>query len=284
MTVTETTSRRSKENSHRISRPVRPISNVATSLTTLTSAVVLPKLLPLRWIRSVETASNGPFLLADGFWKPHTPFNAPKRYWDIYDQATIPVPQHVTPPSGVPGIALTDARYRGTPDSQVLREMHHGHLAGISYLDAQIGKLLSKLDELFLLEKTIIVFWSDHGLHLGEHGLMRKTTAFELNARVPLIIATPTHKKGQRGGALVELLNLYPTLTDLCGLETSQELEGVSLRPLLNQSDARVRDAALSQTPRPNYLRGTLPIAMGYFIRTKRYRYTEWRDFETGAT
>lgn len=224
-----------------------------------------------------------PFFLAVGFWKPHTPFNAPKKYWDLYDRESIPLPRRVTPPSNVPGIALTDSRYRGEADSDTLREMHHGHLAAISYLDAQIGKVIAKLDELGLSENTIVVFWSDHGLHLGEHGLTRKTTAFELDARVPLIIATPKHSQGQRTEALVELLDLYPTLAELCGLVTPPELEGISLRPLLDNPEDRVRDAALTQTPRPNYPRGKLPEVMGYSIRTDRFRYSEWRDFATGV-
>ena len=223
-----------------------------------------------------------PFFLAVGFWKPHTPFNAPKKYWDLYDRASIPVPANVTPPGDVPEIALTGSRYQGGANSDLLREMHHGHLAAISYLDAQIGKVLAKLDECGLRENTIVVFWSDHGLHLGEHGLTRKTTAFELDARVPLIIAAPKHKQGQRTAALVELLDLYPTLAELCGLDARHELEGVSLSPVLNNPGAKVKDVALTQTPRPNYPRGKLPEVMGYSIRTERYRYTEWRDFQTG--
>ena len=235
-------------------------------------------------IDTLRKVSKGdkPFFLAVGFWKPHTPFNAPKKYWDLYDRGTIPVPQHTTPPTDVPDIALTSSRYRGGVDSAELREMHRGHLAAISYLDAQVGRLLGELDALGLRENTIIVFWSDHGLHLGEHGLTRKTTAFELDARVPLIISTPTHKPGQRTDALVELLDLYPTLTDLCKLDASSELEGVSLTPLLNDPSRNVKGVALTQTPRPNYPRGELPKVMGYSIRTERYRYTEWRDFRTG--
>ena len=223
-----------------------------------------------------------PFFLAVGFWKPHTPFNAPKKYWDLYDREKVPVPSHVTPPADVPEIALTDSRYSGGANSELLREMHHGHLAAISYLDAQVGRVLGELNALGLRENTIIVFWSDHGLHLGEHGLTRKTTAFELDARVPLIIATPKHKPGQRTEALVELLDLYPTLTDLCELKAPREVEGVSLVPLLNDPNARGKDFALTQTPRPNYPRGKLPKVMAYSIRTQRYRYTEWRDFRTG--
>jgi iduronate 2-sulfatase len=235
-------------------------------------------------IRALDQASSNdkPFFLAVGFWKPHTPFNAPKKYWDLYERASIPVPRQVTPPSDVPDIALTSSRYRGGADSDALREMHHGHLAAISYLDAQVGKVLAKLDESGLRENTIVVFWSDHGLHLGEHGLTRKTTAFELDARVPLIIATPSHKRGQRSVALVELLDLYPTLAELCGVDAPPDLEGVSLCSLLSNPQASVKDVALTQTPRPNYPRGKLPEVMGYSIRTERFRYAEWRDFETG--
>lgn len=223
-----------------------------------------------------------PFFLAVGFWKPHTPFNAPKKYWDLYDRRNVPVPKHITPPVDGPAIALTSSRYRGRTDSDRLREMHHGHLAAISYLDAQVGRVLAELTSLGLRESTIIVFWSDHGLHLGEHGLTRKTTVFELDARVPLIIATPEHKAGQRTDALVELLDLYPTLAELCGLEVPDAVEGASLVPVLSDPDARVKSFALTQTPRPNYPRGKLPKVMGYSIRTERYRYTEWREFKSG--
>ena len=223
-----------------------------------------------------------PFFLAVGFWKPHTPFNAPKKYWDLYDRANVPVPTHVTPPTDVPDIALTKDRYRGEADSEHLREVHHGHLAAISYLDAQVGRVLDELDTLGLRQKTIVVFWSDHGLHLGEHGLTRKTTAFELDAHVPLIIATPDHSPGQKTDALVELLDIYPTLAELCGLKPPREVQGTSLATLLDDPDGEVKPVALTQTPRPNYLRGKQPPVMGYSIRAKRYRYTEWRDLKTG--
>ena len=112
----------------------------------------------------------------------------------MYDRNSIPVPRHLDPPSNVPDVALTSSRYDGKSKPVELREMHHGHLAAITYLDTQIGKVLDELERLDLLDDTIIVWWSDHGLHLGEHGLRRKTTAFELDAHVPLIIATPEHK------------------------------------------------------------------------------------------
>lgn len=223
-----------------------------------------------------------PFFLAVGFWKPHTPFNAPKKYWDWYDRDTVPVPVNLDPPMGVPEIALTRSRYDGRSKPDELREMHHGHLAAISYLDTQIGKVLEALDELGMQNNTIIVFWSDHGLHLGEHGLTRKTTAFELDAAVPLIIVSPAHKSGQRIKSLVELLDLYPTLTDLCGLTPPANLEGKSLVHLLDDPSRDHKSVALTQTPRPNYPKGKRPVNMGYSIRTDRYRYNEWRNFDTG--
>ena len=222
-----------------------------------------------------------PFFLAVGFWKPHTPFNAPKKYWDLYDRESVPIPARVVPPRDVPDVALTSARYRGGKDSSSLREMHHGHLAAISYLDTQVGKVLTALERLALRDRTIVVLWSDHGLHLGEHGLTRKTTVFELDARVPLIITTPQHAGRQQTRGLVELLDLYPTLTELCGLETPNVLHGKSLVGLLENPNQTFRPAALTQTPRPNYPRGKLPEVMGYSIRTERFRYTEWRDFAT---
>jgi iduronate 2-sulfatase len=145
-----------------------------------------------------------------------------------------------------------------------------------------VGKVLNELDALDLRDDTIIVYWSDHGLHLGEHGLTRKTTAFELDAAVPLMIATPKHRAGQRTAALVELLDLYPTLIELCGLTAPHKLAGKSLVPLLKQPNQKFKSAVLTQTPRPNYPKGKMPESMGYSIRTDRFRYTEWRDFNTG--
>ncbi len=222
-----------------------------------------------------------PFFLAIGFWKPHTPFNPPAKYWDLYERGSIPIPRNPAPPKNVPEIALTRDRVGNLTES-ALREMHHGHLAAISYLDAQVGRVLAELESLGMRRNTVIVFWSDHGLHIGEHGLMRKTTAFELDARVPLIIATPNHRAGQRTESLVELLDIYPTLADLCGLDAPTDLEGLSLVPVLADPTKAVKPVAMTQTPRPNYLRGKMPAVMGYSIRTPRYRYTEWRDFKTG--
>lgn len=232
-----------------------------------------------------DMAEKGaPFFLAVGFWKPHTPFNAPKKYWDLYDRAAVLLPSRVVAPLNVPEIAMEGcARYKGGADSPHLREMHHGHLAAISYLDAQIGRVLDELDRLGLRESTHIVFWSDHGIHIGEHGLLNKTTVFELDAHVPMIIATAGQTQGQRSGSLVELIDIYPTFAELCGLTVPSGIDGLSLGPVLKEVDRRIRSVALTQAARPNYPPpGMLPKSMGYSIRTLRHRYTEWRDFQTG--
>lgn len=231
-------------------------------------------------LREIAGADE-PFFLAVGFWKPHTPFNAPKKYWDLYERGEVPVPEITTPPKSVPDIALTKDRFDGA-DSERLREMHHGHLAAITYLDAQVGKVLAELDALGLRDDTVVVFWSDHGLHLGEHGLTRKTTAFDLDARVPLLIDAPGFDSGKRTDGLVELLDLYPTLADLCDLEAPADLEGASLVPLLEDPSAVIKPVALTQTPRPNYPRGKDPEVMGYSVRSPGFRYTEWREFASG--
>lgn len=240
-------------------------------------------------VAALEEVKDRPFFLAVGFWKPHLPFNAPQRYWDLYERAKLSLPAHPAPPIDVPEIALHNGREllgdkgRELTDAEVL-ELRHGYYAGISYLDAQVGKVLAELERLNLADNTIIVFWSDHGFHLGEQGLWCKTSNFELDARVPLIISTPEMRDEQRGrhsDSLVELLDLYPTLVDLCGLPAVSGLEGVNLRPILEDVTNVVKPAAYTQHPRPAYYRGQ-PDAMGCSVRTARYRYTEWRDFTTG--
>lgn len=241
--------------------------------------------------------SKEPFFLAVGFWKPHAHFNAPKKYWDLYDRNAITAAENSEPPRDVPQIALHDGReirrsFKSRPDSTPTAEdavaLRHGYYAAISYADAQIGKVLNALNDAGLADNTVIVLWSDHGFHLGEHGLWAKTSNFELDARVPLMIAAPGFPAGQRCSSLVELLDLYPTLVDLCDLpaprlpEKLDQVEGKSLKPLLNDPSRAVKKAAFTWHPRPAYpAAGASPDAMGFSIRTADYRYTEWRDFRT---
>ncbi|UUO07787.1 sulfatase [Blastopirellula sp. J2-11] len=237
-----------------------------------------------------RAAQKQPFFLAVGFWKPHLPFNAPKQYWDKYDPQEIAAQLERLPQSDAPQIALhpygelrsyTDIPKTGEISDEQNLVLNHGYYAAISFLDAQIGKVLHELDRQGLAENTIVVLWSDHGFHLGEHDLWCKTSNFELDTRVPLLIAAPAAAHpGQKTTALTELVDLYPTLVDLCDLPIPAALQGKSLRPILADPTATVRDAALSQHPRPAYFKNK-PEVLGYSLRTNRFRYNEWRDFET---
>jgi iduronate 2-sulfatase len=244
-------------------------------------------------VRVLGEVKDRPFFLAVGFWKPHAPFNAPKKYWDLYDPKALPVLDPARP-KGAPDVAFHDSReILGPPGKQHFdptpeqaAEMRHGYVAGVSYMDAQVGKVLRALDAHKLADKTVIVFISDHGYHVGEHGLWGKTSNFERDARVPLIIATPGMKTaGKATQALAELIDLFPTLTSLCGLERPAGLEGVSLGPVLADPAEAVKPAAFTQFPRPAYYDRTptaTPEAMGYSVHTRAGRYTEWREWATG--
>jgi iduronate 2-sulfatase len=243
--------------------------------------------------KALRELRDKPFFLAVGFWRPHVPFFAPKKYWDLYDRDKLRPPKPAKPPTDVPAVALHNSRemrgYRDIPNegpisAEKTMQLRHGYYASISYLDAQVGKVLDELDRLKLTDKTIVVFWSDHGYHLGEHGLWCKTTNFELDTRVPLIIAVPgIDKKGSsKTDQVVELIDLYPTLTELCGLPKPNSTEGISLYPIVKNPMAVLnKRAAYSQHPRPAY--ANVPMTMGYSARTRRYRYTEWRNIKTGA-
>ncbi len=235
-------------------------------------------------------AKRAPFFLAVGFWKPHLPFNAPKKYWDLYDRAAIGPPVPAGMPTGAPAIAghpWNELRgYAGVPKAgplppEQIAELRHGYLACISYLDAQVGRLIAELDRLDLAKNTIVVFWSDHGFHLGEHDLWAKTTNYELDTHVPLILVAPgAGKGGGRSPALVELLDLYPTLVELAGLPPPSGLDGKSLVPLLRNPRGAGKAFAVSQHPHPSYGKAT---HMGYAVRTAKHRYVEWRDLTSGA-
>jgi iduronate 2-sulfatase len=183
---------------------------------------------------------------------------------------------------GLPGTG------RIAPTPELVAEMRHGYFANISYLDAQLGKVLDALDRSGRAANTIVVFVGDHGYHLGEHGLWGKTSNFELDARVPLLIAAPGAGPGGRVTAsLAELVDLYPTLADLCRLPEVAGLEGASLAAVLRDPAAKVKVAAYTQHPRPSYYDREpekVPRAMGYSVRTAAVRYTEWRDWRTGET
>jgi iduronate 2-sulfatase len=242
-------------------------------------------------IRVLDEVKSGPFFLAVGFWKPHAPFNVPKKYWDMYDRAKLP-PLDPRRPEGAPDIAFHDSREilgappnRATLTPEQAAEMRHGYFAAIAYMDAQLGKVLDALEHSGIADRTVVVFAADHGYHIGEHSLWAKTSNFELDARVPLMIRAPGISRTGRTEALVELLDLFPTLVDLCGLPKPDGLEGVSLRPVLKDPAASVKSVAFTQHPRPAYydrVPSKTPDAMGCSVRTPLVRYTEWRDWKTG--
>ncbi|NBU42266.1 MAG: DUF229 domain-containing protein, partial [Planctomycetia bacterium] len=182
---------------------------------------------------------------------------------------------------------LGPARNQRQPSPAQVAEMRHGYFANVSYLDAQVGRLLDALGRSGVAERTIVVFLSDHGYHIGEHALWGKTTNFELDARVPLLVHVPgVSRNGARTAALAELVDLFPTLVDACGLDRPPHLEGASLVPVLRDPSRTVKMAAFTQHPRPaSYDRTPTkrPEAMGVSVRTPEARYTEWRDWTTGA-
>lgn len=241
--------------------------------------------------RVLQEVKDEPFFLAVGFWKPHAPFNAPKKYWDLYDRSKLP-PLNDARPEGSPEIAFHQStEILGPPAKQTpvtaeqAAEMRHGYFANISYMDAQIGKVLNALDESGAASNTIIVFFADHGYHIGEHSLWGKTSDFEFDAHVPLMISDlRPENRGKKTSALAELVDLFPTLVDLCGLPKPTSLDGESLVPILKDPNQSVKKAAFTQHPRPAYYDrepGKQPKAMGYSIRTQKVRYTEWRDWVT---
>lgn len=236
--------------------------------------------------------SSHPFFLAIGIRRPHLPFSAPQRYWDMYDPKELGVVPQPSPPAGAPAIAAHDSAelrgYRDMPDEgdwtpeQVTR-LRHGYYAATSFADAQIGRVLAAVDSLGLAKNTVVVVWSDHGFHLGEHGLWTKKSNYEVDVRVPLIVAAPNGKPtGVRSEALVELVDLYPTLTELCGLPAPRHVDGRSFVPNLGDAAASGKPGAVSQFPRPWNRGSTTFEQMGYTVRTATHRYVEWRKIDSG--
>ena len=223
-----------------------------------------------------------PFLLMVGFKKPHLPFVAPEKYWRLYERDKIPLARFQRHAKGSPELAYHNnselRSYTDIPeafdeygrlDPEKQRELIHGYYACVSYVDAQIGKLLDRLEKDGLLDNTIVVLWGDHGWHLGDHGLWNKHTNFEQATRLPLIIAAPGIKPG-RIDIPVESVDIFPTVCELADIPLPEDIDGESLLPLM-QGQQSGRDYAISQWPTRGHRQG-----MGYSLRTFRYRYTEW--------
>lgn len=233
--------------------------------------------------------TEAPFFLAVGLRRPHLPFNAPKRYWDLYDADALPLPALRTPPENahpytlgnsgeIRGYAQTPQGKNPFPDDFV-RKMTHGYYANVSYADAMVGKLMKALNDLDLGDDTIVVLWGDHGFKLGEYGGFTKHSNFEIDTRVPLMISLPGDDTQRRTEALVETIDIFPTLTSLAGLEAPDDIAGRSFARLLEKPDRDFKDAAFQQ-----FYRGSAEgDLMGYAVRTKDFRYVAWIVKETGA-
>ncbi|MFN7736419.1 MAG: sulfatase-like hydrolase/transferase [Pirellula sp.] len=239
-------------------------------------------------IRRLKTLKEqgAPFFLAVGFLKPHLPFVAPKKYWDLYDPDSIPMPTIDHLPAGCPEFAGHSNgelhNYPGVPAENPIPKdfakiLRHGYYACISYVDAQIGRVLDALEREGLSENTIVVLWGDHGWQLGDHGLWHKHTNFEVATRAPLLISVPGQKSaGQHCSSPVEFIDVYPTLSELCGLQPPQNLAGKSLCNFINDPATESNTFAISQYPRKDPKSGL--SVMGYSIRTTRWRATYWKD------
>jgi arylsulfatase A-like enzyme len=234
-------------------------------------------------IRAMAALQDRPFFLAVGFLVPHLPFVAPKKYWDRYPRESIRLATNPLLPRDLPECAIhhwSELRaFVGMPaagplDDQQAREAIRGYRAATSFLDAQVGRVLDELDRLALRDKTIVVFLGDHGWQLGEHAHWCKHTNFDIALRAPLIISAPgANAAGRKTAAIVEFVDLYSTLAELCGLPQPTAVDGLSFAPLFHAPREAWKRAAFSQYQRnvPN-----LGLAMGRSVRTNRYRFTEW--------
>lgn len=225
-----------------------------------------------------------PFFLAVGFIKPHLPFIAPKQYWDRYDPAQIQLATNTFSPNGAPNYAVQPGgelrNYHGIPEGSIpfdlARQLKHAYYAAISYTDAQVGLLLDELDRLDITKNTIVILWGDHGYKLGEHDAWCKHSNVENDVRAPLILTAPDMlQRGMSTDALVEFVDIYPTLSELAGLPLPGHLEGVSFAPLLADPKRVWKSAAFSQYPREAGKTGNQNL-MGYSMRTERHRLTVW--------
>jgi|GEM_PF-198952 len=225
-----------------------------------------------------------PFFITAGFARPHLPFSAPQKYWDLYDPASLPMPQFEFLPTDAPAVAgkrggeITN--YKPVPEDRnaefsddLKRSLIHGYYASMSFVDAQIGKVVGELDRLGLAENTIVVLWGDHGFHLGDLGIWTKHTNYEQANRIPILISAPgVTQPGSSTKQPAESVDIFPTLAELAGLPAPmgpQPIDGLSLVPVLKDGEQRVRDHAFHAYPKRK---------LGRAVRTERYRLVEWKN------
>lgn len=257
---------------------IRPVRSLAMEVPDVSDEALSDGEVARRAVSVLRKHVREHFFLAVGFYKPHLPFVAPKKYWDLYRPEDLRLPDNRYTPKGAPPYSVVDASElrqfvdipkQGPITEELGRKLLHGYLASISYVDAQIGLVLDELDRLRLSDKTVVVLLGDNGFQIGEHDMWaRKHTNFETSARVPLIIAPPRFGRGFKSRTVVELLDVYPTVADLCGLQPPANLQGQTLRRALAAQDPMWSRAAWTQYPR-----GPL---MGRSVTDGRFRYTEW--------
>ncbi len=236
-------------------------------------------------LKLLDTMAKGdkPFFLAVGIKKPHLPFVAPKKYWDLYDRDSIKIakvqdfPKSIPPYHFQPSWELRSG-YAPIPKKDPLpvamqKELKHGYYACVSHADNQVGRLLDALDELGIRENTIVVLWSDHGYHLGDHLMWNKFTNLEQSTATPLIISAPGYTVNNKTNSPTELIDVFPTLCDLVGIEIPENIDGKSLVSVLKDGKEKVKNFAMTQYHRTTKDGVKLE---GYSLRTERYRYTEW--------
>lgn len=236
----------------------------------------------LERLQALKQQPDQPFFMAVGFIRPHLPFVAPQQDWDLYDRQSFTVAQVTEPPVGAPDYApqfggelrnYRDIPKQGALPEDLQRTLIHGYYAATSYMDRQVGRVLDELDRLQLRESTIVVLWGDHGWHLGDHGIWCKHTNYEQAAHIPLIVSAPEAATGQ-SSALVETVDISPTLCELAGLPQPEGLDGRSFAATLKDPAAAHRDHVIHVYPRQRPEAGNV---LGRAIRTERYRLVEWK-------
>ncbi len=242
----------------------------------------------IRLLDQLNPETTGrPFFLAVGFYRPHTPYVAPGRFFDMYPRDQIhPEMERPDDRDDIPMAAWHDRPGQRELSIEKRKEIIQAYYASISLMDEQVGRLMGALDKRDLSKNTVVVFLSDHGYHLGAHGLWQKSDLFEGSCHVPLVIVEPGNSNA--GGVApnpVELVDLYPTLADLCSITAPQHIRGTSLHPILENPAQSVKPAALSVTvsrARQMHKSFTKEKVMGHSVRTTRFRYTQWGDGKHG--
>lgn len=240
--------------------------------------------------------SDEPFFMGLGYFRPHLPFAAPKKYWDLYDPQNIPLAENPNVPKNSPiytmnsmyelrhydgfnGIGHPESSYRMSKDT--LQILKHGYYASVSYIDGLLGNLISHMKKIGLYENTIIIVWGDHGWKLGEHNSWGKMTNYNIDLKVPMIVRYPNQKnRGEQTFEITELVDMFPSLCELAGIETPEYMQGTSFVPLINEPTRPWKSAAFSQFYRRAKVSADGKKYMGYSINTKEYHYLEWYSWD----